>query len=55
MNQHGWVGGGASLRENGYTYMYVSAPSVFTWNYHILLIGYAPIQKVMVLKNKQNS
>ena len=30
MNQPGWVGGGGNLRENGYTYMYGSAPSVFT-------------------------
>ena len=34
-----WEG---SLGENGYMHMYGWVPSLLTWNYHNMLIGYTP-------------
>ena len=36
------------LGENGYMYMYGWVPSLFTWNYHNIVISYTLIQKFKV-------
>ena len=49
MCQPRWEGG---LGEKGYTYTYVNSLRCLPETTTTLLIGYAPIQNVMVLKNK---
>ena len=49
-----WMG--RSLGENGYMYMYGWVPSLFTWNYHTMLIGFTTIQNKKfkkLIKRKQ--
>ena len=52
MSQPGWVGRGGGLRENGTLISMVQSLRCSPETATILLIGYAPIQNVMVLKNK---
>ena len=44
--------GRGDLEENGYMHIYGWIPSLFTWDYHKLLIGYSPVQNVFGVKNK---
>ena len=47
---YGRLDGKGGLWENGYMYMYGWVPSLFTWNYHNILIGYISIQNTKLKK-----